>query len=215
MRGTLQCCQGVRKRPGIIPAYAGNTCFEIAQAEYVRDHPRVCGEHKIIRSLVTARGGSSPRMRGTLKFLQSYYGSTGIIPAYAGNTLTSGSLDPGSGDHPRVCGEHRPVVLLLGEDSGSSPRMRGTPKLGWYLRFWRGIIPAYAGNTVRALTRPTAAWDHPRVCGEHAAGFCAAFAHPGSSPRMRGTRVCRLHHGQVRGIIPAYAGNTPWPHPCL
>ena len=30
----------------------------------------------------------------------------GIIPAYAGNTLLYQFGQHGSGDHPRVCGEH-------------------------------------------------------------------------------------------------------------
>ena len=50
--------------------------------------------------------------------------------------------------------------------------------------------------------------DHPRACGEHS---CLAFRPapcPGSSPRMRGTR---MHYGVrpvAAGIIPAHAGNT-------
>ena len=33
----------------------------------------------------------------------------------------------------------------------------------------------------------------------------------GSSPHMRGTRVGHRERHQGRGIIPAYAGNTPHP----
>ena len=71
----------------------------------------------------------------------------GIIPAYAGNTRTSGSRMIGMGDHPRVCGEHEqcapPVVVLV----GSSPRMRGTLDVELVGHVLAGIIPAYAGNT--------------------------------------------------------------------
>ena len=75
----------------------------------------------------------------------------------------------------------------------------------------RGIIPAYAGNTVveRAIGVP--AGDHPRVCGEHVTGGASGAYAPGSSPRMRGTPVTASRHDTLPGIIPAYAGNTKSP----
>ena len=39
-------------------------------------------------------------------------GETGIIPAYAGNTDSSGQTSTAWWDHPRVCGEHFSVVEL-------------------------------------------------------------------------------------------------------
>ena len=72
----------------------------------------------------------------------------------------------------------------------------------------RGIIPAYAGNTHVALLDASFERDHPRVCGEHSSASNARYWQPGSSPRMRGTRlVDDLLVGEP-GIIPAYAGNT-------
>ena len=56
-------------------------------------------------------------------------------------------------------------VIML----GSSPRMRGTLGRGGARRVFRGIIPAYAGNTLDALS--------------------VASMVAGSSPRMRGTQV--------------------------
>ena len=50
--------------------------------------------------------------------------------------------------------------------------------------------------------------DHPRVCGEHVVAHFFFPAPLGSSPRMRGTPVLADDHGQLVGIIPAYAGNT-------
>ena len=135
---------------GIIPAYAGNTLrwemhgvcpmgssphtrgtrsWPRSSSRWRRDHPRIRGEHCIhLRYLLYTRG---------------------IIPAYAGNTSQStrhAGRIPGSsphtrgtphinsrrhalgGDHPRIRGEHRRPVL--------------GPLAG------RGIIPAYAGNTL-------------------------------------------------------------------
>ena len=50
--------------------------------------------------------------------------------------------------------------------------------------------------------------DHPRVCGEHFTLLLPEQLAPGSSPRMRGTRMCSNAHTVHGGIIPAYAGNT-------
>ena len=86
MRGTLNYPSGDAEAAGIIPAYAGNTSIEHRKRRWNWDHPRVCGEHMVSRSLAMASLGSSPRMRGTL-FLAGVDGDDlGIIPAYAGNT---------------------------------------------------------------------------------------------------------------------------------
>ena len=90
-----------------------------------------------------------------------------------------------------------------------------------------GIIPAYAGNTGVIDLTGQRFEDHPRVCGEHSHELEHVVALQGSSPRMRGTPVLlcvcsfvgsspRMRgtqtiepvHERVRGIIPAYAGNT-------
>ena len=73
---------------------------------------------------------------------------------------------------------------------------------------FRGIIPAYAGNTEVAEAGADALGDHPRVCGEHGSFIGNLFAQAGSSPRMRGTLDVRGIDVQGAGIIPAYAGNT-------
>ena len=94
---------------------------------------------------------------------------------------------------------------------GSSPRMRGTParcgERGWR----RGIIPAYAGNTLVLDAVAVLSWDHPRVCGEHAECSRSGWRSQGSSPRMRGTPVPYHSDSGRHGIIPAYAGNTQHP----
>ena len=68
-------------------------------------------------------------------------------------------------------GEHIIPIDKTTLYKGSSPHARGTPKNGPAKGCKLGIIPACAGNTVRALTRPTAAWDHPRMRGEHSSGI--------------------------------------------
>ena len=173
-----------------------------------RDHPRVCGEHQNVRFSDDWDGGSSPRMRGTLRRAFRKFRRLGIIPAYAGNTQPVSPCRQCNRDHPRVCGEHDPLVPSVCDVLGSSPRMRGTLGRRVVGLCLVGIIPAYAGNTTARNASTKAKRDHPRVCGEHRPEHHIVPVLRGSSPRMRGT--LQPHAGKVgkRGIIPAYAGNT-------
>ena len=208
MRGTPPSSLSNHSCCGIIPAYAGNTRLAAWSAGCRGDHPRVCGEH-VRNSIVSwCSSGSSPRMRGTRLATRPKTRSDGIIPAYAGNTSSSNRATVGTGDHPRVCGEHLTSCVMVVSSMGSSPRMRGTLVVAELLGHESGIIPAYAGNTWNRQRQASPCWDHPRVCGEHAVLNSDALPFTGSSPRMRGTL---LHHALALasgGIIPAYAGNT-------
>ena len=86
--------------------------------------------------------------------------------------------------------------------------MRGTLHVVAITQDRRGIIPAYAGNTLGKRRDETKRQDHPRVCGEHCRGVLHGRPSKGSSPRMRGTPTCRASVSLSGGIIPAYAGNT-------
>ena len=111
-------------------------------------------------------------------------------------------------DHPRACGEHVIVSVVLLSSSGSSPRMRGTLRRRGINPQAAGIIPAHAGNTVSAWPVHGSIRDHPRACGEHRTQRVCADTERGSSPRMRGTPWIDRVRGVQAGIIPAHAGNT-------
>ena len=177
MRGTPGLTARDGPPIGIIPAYAGNTRPTCDRTAATRDHPRVCGEHWTGSPAIVAYRGSSPRMRGTRVFKNVDPLKVGIIPAYAGNTYILYQCETGGRDHPRVCGEHQGFLDLLNEgrgsspppsvprdhprvcgehcywrisvrwNTGSSPRMRGTLRRRRCPTGYRGIIPAYAGNT--------------------------------------------------------------------
>ena len=167
-------------------------------------------------------------MRGTPACATASVRTSGIIPAYAGNTVEPMRSTTPRRDHPRVCGEHTVHNPTGKAAEGSSPRMRGTQmKLNFDSKDG-GIIPAYAGNTKCRENRPRIRRDHPRVCGEHDSTVSDRDLGRGSSPRMRGTHhtePLHLHRSgsspRMRGtrlssfclcysvgIIPAYAGNT-------
>ena len=208
MRGTLVVAELLGHESGIIPAYAGNTIHQYVSERDGRDHPRVCGEHIFHRASMYCPMGSSPRMRGTHKVGQKVTTATGIIPAYAGNTVSLSKNEDTPWDHPRVCGEHVSVRTAPSTNTGSSPRMRGTPELQRHHRRNFGIIPAYAGNTRVPACQHHSVEDHPRVCGEHNDTIRHVGLIQGSSPRMRGTLPDFNAPDGITGIIPAYAGNT-------
>ena len=135
--------------PGIIPAYAGNTRVTAVRWSILRDHPRICGEHVLCLIGRYMTPGSSPHMRGTPRKAAHWDNQSGIIPAYAGNTVSCGGKRLVSGDHPRICGEHIMAFRLAVPSLGSSPHMRGTPWRNVVALRDPGIIPAYAGNTLR------------------------------------------------------------------
>ena len=208
MRGTLAGVGQFANLLGIIPAYAGNTSVPVVGEWIGGDHPRVCGEHPIEHDARRVGLGSSPRMRGTLCFRGIPSGSVGIIPAYAGNTMTLPATASHQWDHPRVCGEHSRSCSAKVPRGGSSPRMRGTRNRCAYGVGRHGIIPAYAGNTRCCWPSCWCCRDHPRVCGEHSTFVDGRACEVGSSPRMRGTLLSGNISSKIMGIIPAYAGNT-------
>ena len=106
MRGALQPRSRQGHPRGIIPAYAGSTCWTASPRTIRWDHPRVCGEHGMDQRQARAQAGSSPRMRGAQAFQDSARLHHGIIPAYAGSTMTCWRSSSFLRDHPRVCGEH-------------------------------------------------------------------------------------------------------------
>ena len=71
----------------------------------------------------------------------------GIIPACAGSTILGTGIRFEVGDHPRMCGEHIDRIIVIPQDRGSSPHVRGAlGRRGGQVEE-RGIIPACAGST--------------------------------------------------------------------
>ena len=100
------------------------------------------------------------------------------------------------------------MSMLLAIGSGSSPRVRGSRSAAQSLQRSDGIIPAGAGLTCTSCTHGTRQRDHPRGCGAHIVSHDMLTIRPGSSPRVRGSRVERIEVISVPGIIPAGAGLT-------
>ena len=219
----------IRRR--IIPAYAGSTWQVSAGFHLGWDHPRIRGEHKAAAFDKHAALGSSPHTRGArleaghdprrLGIIPAYAGSTPdmpwvpaaaawIIPAYAGSTNGGCLTGRVPADHPRIRGEHLRRRRHDIRNKGSSPHTRGAPRLIVRRRRIARIIPAYAGSTVRQLPVCEMRQDHPRIRGEHVSRGPSVRTPAGSSPHTRGARFQLGNDHLVDGIIPAYAGSTPW-----
>ena len=171
-------------------------------------HPHVCGEHKVAFANNEQVQGSSPRMRGTHVLSRAADDLHGLIPTYAGNTGHYTVRGGVHGAHPHVCGEHTGEVRLSFAHLGSSPRMRGTPRIRHATDGFAGLIPTYAGNTCMRESHPRTSRAHPHVCGEHPQPSPGRGLGGGSSPRMRGTQKFLTQNPAGRGLIPTYAGNT-------
>ena len=194
MRGALPQHRCRIRGGGIIPADAGSTLHRLQCSSQAQDHPRGCGEHDIVWRAYGVKPGSSPRMRGALVPFVHQLMQRWIIPADAGSTAYGTATTNLSKDHPRGCGEHGWLIILLTFRQGSSPRMRGAPARGSMLHMVQGIIPADAGSTSARPMHGRAGRDHPRGCGEHAVDAVKAIAGGGSSPRMWGAHhLCRRH----------------------
>ena len=129
-----------------------------------------------------------------------------ITPAYAGKRRFSWSASSTAWDHPRICGEKFPPVLLPWPRLGSPPHMRGkVNRLAPALRN-SGITPAYAGKSRVFNVLHCVIWDHPRICGEKPNRILWDNFKRGSPPHMRGKVLAAGLYNLVNGITPAYAG---------
>ena len=64
VRGARGSCVVPERVGGIIPACAGSTKGSMTVKSTLRDHPRMCGEHKKIKGITGGAAGSSPHVRG-------------------------------------------------------------------------------------------------------------------------------------------------------
>ena len=172
------------------------------------DHPRIRGEHRP-RGFRSAPGpGSSPHTRGAPRRRLRNRRHPGIIPAYAGSTMSSLPRTSRDTDHPRIRGEHYSLPRPSYTVKGSSPHTRGAPLFFHGVDPGLGIIPAYAGSTHPSRALRSFSRDHPRIRGEHAVDVGPDRRRRGSSPHTRGARLKFGDDHLVDGIIPAYAGST-------
>ena len=207
---------------GSIPACAGKPVCLWGCPRLARVHPRVCGETCRTRSLLTADGGPSPRVRGNRPLSRRGKTPRGSIPACAGKPEARRPGQPCSRVHPRVCGETSEFAVNQMKQQGPSPRVRGNHLADRRGKLREGSIPACAGKPWRRGSASCSAAVHPRVCGETWRDDSGSTTVPGPSPRVRGNHDDRGRLRRRRGSIPACAGKPTeqrrttrwtWVHP--
>ncbi len=126
-RGAQSAQQSRPDGLGIIPAFAGSTHGRSCRESPRPDHPRIRGEHPLTSSATNCAHGSSPHSRGARPSVLRPTRRRGIIPAFAGSTVSA---------EMRAFGQR-----------GSSPHSRGARRVAVAPGSHRGIIPAFAGST--------------------------------------------------------------------
>ncbi len=110
--------------------------------------------------------------------------------------------------HPRVCGERSTNAPAASSQSGSSPRVWGTPAVVVVALPGMRFIPACVGNAPHTSQKPCNPSVHPRVCGERFVCFRSYFPSVGSSPRVWGTLIHTFKDRIGKRFIPACVGNA-------
>ncbi len=151
----------------ITPACAGTTVREQKVPQRTTDHPRMCGDHDMDDMTSAMKLGSLPHVRGPPRYPEGERDRAGITPACAGTTLLSRSYAHLSWDHPRMCGDHLLLFLLVRVLRGSPPHVRGPLRDHIITSVSPRITPACAGTTVAEVEYVIAVRDHPRMCGDH------------------------------------------------
>ena len=151
VRGKVAQDRGHAVRAGITPARAGKSVYIDSISQPARDHPRLCGEKGTL-SLLRARNiGSPPPVRGKVKGGRRGRRNLGITPACAGKSPRRRLRPYQRSDHPRLCGEKRPVPEVPALQEGSPPPVRGKARGQCYFADLRRITPACAGKSRRSV----------------------------------------------------------------
>ena len=117
---------------GIIPANTGKIRLSTRLRRLQRDHPREYGENTDVHHLMWQVVGSSPRIRGKLRWRGVVSRRGGIIPANTGKMRARFPRGTATRDHPREYGENGAGFDENILPKGSSPRIRGKCGSGWF-----------------------------------------------------------------------------------
>ena len=166
----------------------------------------MCGEKLRLKRGSSKWRGSPPRVRGKVILYIVSDGADRITPACAGKSAAASMCLKPSEDHPRVCGEKKPIWKNCSASSGSPPRVRGKERRLDGLVLDRGITPACAGKRILRTQRKDLHKDHPRVCGEKKTPCSTTTTISGSPPRVRGKALPVNVPPDLSRITPACAG---------
>ena len=152
--------------------------------------------------------GLSPHGRGKLLPAVRGVGHFGSIPARAGETQRSDSMQCLFRVYPRTGGGNCIGLGAEQPDLGLSPHGRGKRRTPVYASIQRRSIPARAGETRSAGLRWSAGVVYPRTGGGNGNGDLPGVRWRGLSPHGRGKPTAVKDNLIKGGSIPARAGET-------
>ena len=150
--------------------------------------------------------GLSPHARGNPLKLPHATGSSGSIPACAGEPLRGPCSGCTLGVYPRMRGGTLTPAVMGAPFGGLSPHARGNPKGAWVKVGFMGSIPACAGEPRRQPHLCSSCGVYPRMRGGTSGHRVDAKLRTGLSPHARGNPLKRSPHVSTQGSIPACAG---------
>ena len=151
-------------------------------------------------------GGLSPRLRGSLFVCYRHTPVIGPIPAPAGEPCVFIPNNIDDGAYPRACGGAPNAPRTARDDTGLSPRLRGSPWCPTRPFSPSGPIPAPAGEPSWPAPWIRRRRAYPRACGGAICAISGRYFERGLSPRLRGSRVTLAAAARTPGPIPAPAG---------
>ena len=154
-----------RGRP--TPACAGITTPPRILSPLSTAHPRMRGDHGEWNGTPQVHLGPPQHARGSPNTVLLPYGMSRPTPACAGITAAKEPSPAPDRAHPRMRGDHIPLVSVDLAPLGPPPHARGSHHHG--LRHRRGLrpTPECAGITMTTTRITTAATAHPRMRGDH------------------------------------------------
>ena len=150
-RGKLSAVVGSGGSRRSIPAWAGETAPNVEERNAGGVYPRVGGGNVSPRHHPATSRGLSPRGRGKRWRLWWAAVSAGSIPAWAGETYTTGVACGRLWVYPRVGGGNHNRRQPLGVSRGLSPRGRGKQRRYECAHKCCRSIPAWAGETISGI----------------------------------------------------------------
>ena len=213
VRGNHDERQGRNLGRGSIPARAGEPQQRAYADPVVRVYPRACGGTEPRQQMVPGRQGLSPRVRGNQAISARSSDTSGSIPARAGEPSTCAWRCRRCTVYPRACGGTDDDDDAEVHVQGLSPRVRGNQARRAPGDGRPGSIPARAGEPTAEAWTCTATWVYPRACGGTKLMSYPSNGDQGLSPRVRGNLLHPPGVSDIRGSIPARAGE-PRACPC-
>src|SRR6266568_651288 len=150
--------------------------------------------------------GRSPRARGSHAGQRALHIPDGSIPACAGEPRTKPPPPSLRRVDPRVRGGAPGMELAPAEDTGRSPRARGSLLVAVLEKGLPRSIPACAGEPSPGFARSPSPGVDPRVRGGASGVRYGRTCEYGRSPRARGSQNGGGGQRLTLGSIPACAG---------